>query len=62
MLGAAALLFLLLVGKNSGWLLQWSPLLLWTMLVFTLSLPQSILLWTEPDPPAGGDLALVPES
>jgi hypothetical protein len=60
-LGATALLFILLVQMDNTWLLRWSPVLLWTLLIFTLSLPQSILLWTEPDPPGTGDLTLVPE-
>jgi hypothetical protein len=30
-----------------------TPPLLWSFFVYVLSLPQSVLLWTEPDEPAG---------
>ena len=33
--------------------------LLWGLLVLTLSLPQSVILWTEPEPMLEGGLALV---
>ena len=32
--------------------------LLWTLTVFVLSLPQSVILWTEPEPLPEGELAL----
>jgi hypothetical protein len=35
--------------------------LLWIFIVFVLSLPQSVILWTEPEPLADPDLTLVPQ-
>jgi hypothetical protein len=39
-----------------------SPIFLWAITVLVLSLPQSVLLWTEPDPLPEGDLELVAQS
>ncbi len=36
-----------------------TPVLLWLLLVFVLSLPQAVLLWTEPAPPEG-ELVVLP--
>jgi hypothetical protein len=35
-----------------------SPVLLWALMVFVLSLPQSVILWTEPDPVPEVEFAL----
>jgi hypothetical protein len=35
--------------------------LLWGITILVLSLPQSVILWTEPDPLPEGDLTLVPQ-
>lgn len=58
-IAAAAILYWLPFDSTPVWLQHWTPMLLWTLLMFTLSLPQAIILWTEPDPIAETDLALV---
>jgi hypothetical protein len=37
-----------------------SPTLLWALVIFVLSLPQSVILWTEPEPLPDSTLTLVP--
>ena len=34
--------------------------ILWFLTIFVLSLPQSVILWTEPEPLPEGDLTLIP--
>jgi hypothetical protein len=41
-------------------LMKNSPNLLWALVVFVLSLPQSVILWTEPEPLPETTLTLVP--
>jgi hypothetical protein len=50
-LGVAALLYWLLLNwtPTKTWLYANSPTLLWLLLVFVLSLPQAVVLWTELD-------------
>ncbi len=57
----ATLLLIFLQSFHSTWLLDRLPVLLWSFLIFTLSLPQCVILWTEPDQPGAGDLTLVSE-
>ena len=45
-----------------AWMAHAAPLLLWVCIVVALSLPQSVLLWTEPNEPAGELVALSPLS
>ncbi len=42
-----------------GFLMKNSPNLLWALVVFVLSLPQSVILWTEPEPLPDTTLTLV---
>lgn len=49
---AALLPYCVAMGRPSAWLMRESPLVVWLLLVTALSLPQSVLLWTEPDEPA----------
>jgi len=53
----AAILYRLPFDSTPVWLEHFTPMLLWTLLMITLSLPQAIILWTEPDPIAESDLA-----
>jgi len=50
-LGGAALLYWLLLNwaLTKAWLYVNSPILLWLLVVFVLSLPQAVVLWTELD-------------
>lgn len=50
-LAGAALLYWLLLNwaQPKAWLYANSPTLLWLLLVFMLSLPQAVVLWTELD-------------
>ena len=41
------------IDSQAAWLKQREPILLWVLLVYALSLPQSVLLWTEPADPSG---------
>ena len=61
LLGVVTLSVLFLLQEQQRWMLAWYPVLLWCLLIVTLSLPQCVILWTEPDPPAAGDLTLVPD-
>lgn len=47
--GATALTSLVAWNFAAGPLTHAAPLLLWLLLVVTLSLPQAVLLWTEPE-------------
>ena len=44
-----------------NFLLNNSLTLLWGITILVLSLPQSVILWTEPEPLPEGELALVPQ-
>jgi len=57
LLAGAVLYFLGMVWAGS-WLRLKTPELGWVLLVYVLSLPQSVLLWTEPEEPAGELVAL----
>ncbi len=56
---AAAMFGVALYGLNPAWLLHQALPLLWLFAVIVFSLPQSVILWTEPDAMAEGTLALV---
>jgi hypothetical protein len=55
---AGALLYFLGMVWAGSWLRLKTPELGWVLLVYVLSLPQSVLLWTEPEEPAGELTAL----
>ena len=58
-LGAAAVLWMSLAPDVGRRMSHAAPLLFWLLLVVALSLPQSVLLWTEPNEPTG-ELFVVP--
>ena len=58
-LAAATAACWLLMDRGYNWPQHWMPVLLWTLLIFVLSLPQAILLWTEPDTITDNALTLV---
>ncbi len=58
-LGALILGYCLSLNWTNPWLSARLPILAWILLVYVLSLPQSVVLWTEPQPPAE-ELAEVP--
>ena len=51
--GIAAAVYLIGLSWRFSLLTAKAPILLWILLVYMLSLPQSVVLWTEPDEPAG---------
>jgi hypothetical protein len=51
-LAAAVLGYWLSLNWTSAWVSMRVPVLVWTLLVYVLSLPQSVVLWTEPQGPA----------
>ena len=53
----ALILYGFTLDVNSAWLFTRSPALAWFVLIYILSLPQCVLLWTEPDQP--GELAAI---
>jgi hypothetical protein len=57
-LGRACFLYWLSFDWNAAWISARGPILAWILIVYVLSLPQSVLLWTEPEGPAG-ELAMV---
>jgi hypothetical protein len=61
-LTSAAILFWLALAFKLPHLQASSPVLLWTLVVFVLSLPQSVILWTTPDPLPERELTLIPQS
>jgi hypothetical protein len=52
-LAIGAVVYIALLCWQPDWLIHKSPILLWLLLVYVLSLPQSVLLWMEPTEPAG---------
>ncbi len=48
-----------LLDVMQGWLMSNTPTLLWMVLLYVYSLPQSLILWTEPDETPDGSLTLV---
>jgi hypothetical protein len=58
-LGAAASVYVLTLNWTYPSLGKHLPVLVWMLVVYVLSLPQSVVLWTEPQPPAE-ELAEVP--
>jgi hypothetical protein len=60
-LAASAVLYVLGMIWADSWLRLKTPELGWVLLVYVLSLPQSVLLWTEPGEPAG-ELAALPRT
>jgi hypothetical protein len=52
-LGVACCAYWLSLNWSYAWLSTKGPILAWILLVYVLSLPQSVLLWTEPEEPAG---------
>lgn len=59
MLATVAVGYWLMLDLRLRWLATWTPVVLWTLLLVALSLPQAVLLWTEPDTIADGDLQLL---
>jgi len=57
-LGFACCAYWLSLNWSYAWLSTKGPILAWILLVYVLSLPQSVLLWTEPEEPAGELVAL----
>jgi hypothetical protein len=51
--GAFVLGYFLVTGLAPVWLADRTLLLLWVFLLYVLSLPQAVVLWTEPEGPAG---------
>jgi hypothetical protein len=60
-LGIACCAYWLTLNWSYLWLSTKGPVLAWILLVYVLSLPQSVLLWTEPGGPAG-ELVAMPRS
>jgi hypothetical protein len=58
-LAFAALAYIVCLANVPQLTQRATPPLLWSFFVYVLSLPQSVLLWTEPDEPAG-ELSPVP--
>lgn len=52
-LGLAFAICWMPLDSQALWLKQREAILLWLLLVYALSLPQSVLLWTEPADPSG---------
>ena len=50
-LGLATCAYWIAVNADAAWVTARMPLLLWVMLIYVLSLPQAVLLWTEPQAP-----------
>jgi len=57
-LGFACCAYWLSLNWSYAWLSTKGPILAWILLVYVLSLPQSVLLWTEPEEPVGELVAL----
>lgn len=51
-LGTLVLAYWLSLNWTNTWLSARLPILAWMLLIYVLSLPQSVVLWTEPQPPA----------
>jgi hypothetical protein len=51
--GVACVAYWLSLSWGEAWIGSKSPILAGISLVYILSLPQAVLLWTEPDQPAG---------
>lgn len=47
--GIAFCAYMLSLNWSEAWMSTKGPLLAWMLLIYVLSLPQSVLLWTEPD-------------
>ena len=52
-LGIACGVYWVSLSWSYAWLSTKGPILAWILLVYVLSLPQSVLLWTEPEEPVG---------
>lgn len=50
--GVFVLGYFLVMGWAAGWLADKTLFLLWVFLLYVLSLPQAVVLWTEPQGPA----------
>ncbi len=57
--GLFVLVYFVVTLWDAAWLADRTLFLLWLFLLYVLSLPQSVVLWTEPQPPAE-ELAEVP--
>jgi hypothetical protein len=57
-LGFACCLYWLAYYNAPTWLSTKGPILAWTVLIYVLSLPQSVLLWTEPNAPTADILEM----
>ena len=51
--GLFVLGYFLVMGWAAAWLAENTLVLLWLFLLYVLSLPQAVVLWTEPEGPAG---------
>jgi hypothetical protein len=60
-LGAVCCAYWLSLIWNYQWLSSRGPILAWILLVYVLSLPQAVLLWTEPEEPTG-ELVVLPRT
>ena len=52
------LAYFLVMGRAPAWIADKTLFLLWVFLLYVLSLPQAVVLWTEPGEPAGELVAL----
>ena len=61
-LGITAAIYWLLITATTiqPWLLHSAPTLLWTLVLCIFTLPQAVILWTEPDHAADSEMQLVP--
>lgn len=60
-LGFACCLYWLVYANAPLWLSTKGPILAWLLLIYVLSLPQSVLLWTEPNAPTA-DIIEIPSA
>jgi hypothetical protein len=56
----AVVAYWLSLNWNYAWFISRGPVLSWTLLVYVLSLPQSVLLWIEPNEPVAELIELPP--
>jgi hypothetical protein len=59
--GGFVLTYFLVMGWAPAWIADKTLFLLWVFLLYVLSLPQAVVLWTEPGEPVG-ELVALPRS
>lgn len=61
-LGITAATYWLLITDTpiQPWLFHSAPTLLWTLVLYIFTLPQAVILWTEPDQAPDSEMQLVP--